>query len=82
MVCFKYINVNTLHTGDNKDDDDDDDDNNNNNNNNDNKGTSIITDATVDFNRPNTVFINRKNKKELVTDTALPLTHNLSSTDT
>ena len=26
MVCFKYINVNTLHTCDNKDDDDDDND--------------------------------------------------------
>ena len=24
MVCFKYITVNTLHKGDNKDDDDDD----------------------------------------------------------
>jgi len=36
MVCFMYIIVNNLHTGDNKDnnDDDDDDDNNNNNNNN------------------------------------------------
>jgi len=34
------------------------------------------------FNRPNTVFINRKNKKELVADTALPLTHNVSSTET
>jgi hypothetical protein len=33
MVCFRYLIVNTLHTGDNKDDDDDDDDNNNNNNN-------------------------------------------------
>ena len=31
MVCFRYIIVNTLHKGDNKDDDDDDDDNNNNN---------------------------------------------------
>jgi hypothetical protein len=29
MVCFRYIIVNTLHKGDNKDDDDD---NNNNNN--------------------------------------------------
>jgi hypothetical protein len=26
MVCFRYIIVNTLHKGDNKDDDDDDDD--------------------------------------------------------
>ena len=34
MVCFRYIIVNTLHKGDNKDDDDDDDNNNNNNNNN------------------------------------------------
>jgi hypothetical protein len=45
MICFRYINVNALHKGDNKDDDDngggggdggghDDDDNNNNNNNN------------------------------------------------
>jgi hypothetical protein len=34
MVCFRYIILNTLQTGDNKDDDDDDDNNNNNNNNN------------------------------------------------
>ena len=33
MVCFRYIIVNTLQKGDNKDDDDDDDNNNNNNNN-------------------------------------------------
>jgi len=32
MVCFRYIVVNTVHRGDNKDDDDDDDDDNNNNN--------------------------------------------------
>jgi len=25
MVCFRYVVVNTLHSGDNKDDDDDDD---------------------------------------------------------
>jgi hypothetical protein len=31
MVCFRYIIVNTQHTGDNKDDYDDDDNNNNNN---------------------------------------------------
>jgi hypothetical protein len=30
MVCFRYINVNTLHKGDKKDDDYDDDDDNNN----------------------------------------------------
>jgi hypothetical protein len=29
MTCLVYINVNTLHQGDNKDDDDDDDNNNN-----------------------------------------------------
>jgi len=37
MVCFKYISVNSLYKGGNKDkdgNDDDDDDNNNNNNNN------------------------------------------------
>ena len=33
MVCFRYIIVNTLHKGDNKDNDDDDDDDVNNNNN-------------------------------------------------
>jgi hypothetical protein len=31
MVCFRYIIVNRLHKGDNKDDDNYDDDNNNNN---------------------------------------------------
>jgi len=34
MVCFRYIIVNTIHEGDNKDDDDGDDDDDNNNNNN------------------------------------------------
>jgi hypothetical protein len=29
MVCFRYIIVNILHKGDNKDDDDDDNNNNN-----------------------------------------------------
>ena len=33
MVCFRYMIVNTLHKGDNKDDDDDDDDDCNTNNN-------------------------------------------------
>jgi hypothetical protein len=42
MVCFKYITVNTLHKGDNKDDDDDDDDDNNNNNNNNENDWTII----------------------------------------
>jgi hypothetical protein len=34
MDCLRYIIVNTLHKGDNKDEDDDGDDDNNNNNNN------------------------------------------------
>jgi hypothetical protein len=34
MVGFRYVIVNTVHKGDNKDDVDDDDGNNNNNNNN------------------------------------------------
>jgi len=36
MVCFRYIVVNTLHKGYNKDDDDDDDDDNDNDDNNNN----------------------------------------------
>jgi hypothetical protein len=44
MVCFRYVIVNTLHKGDNKDDDDDDDDKNNNNNNN-NKPQHILQKA-------------------------------------
>ena len=39
MVCYRYIIVNTLHKGDNRDDDDDDDDDDNNNNNNNNNST-------------------------------------------
>jgi len=31
MVCFRYIIVNTLHKGDNKDNNDDDNNNNDNN---------------------------------------------------
>ena len=34
MAFFRYINVNTLHQGDNKDNDNDDNNSNNNNNNN------------------------------------------------
>ena len=34
MVCCRYIIVNTLHKGDNKNNDDDDDDDDDNNNNN------------------------------------------------
>jgi hypothetical protein len=43
-LCFKYVIVNTLHTGDNKDDDDnydDDDDDDDNNNNSNNVGNPV-----------------------------------------
>ena len=44
MVCFRYIIVNTVHKGDNKDNDDDDDDDVNNNNNNNKEDTwKIVT---------------------------------------
>ena len=33
MTCFRYVNVNTLLKGDNRDDDENDNDNNKNNNN-------------------------------------------------
>ena len=42
MICFRYITVNTLHEGDNKDDDDDDDDDDDNNNNNNNRPDILI----------------------------------------
>jgi len=35
---------------------------------------SIITDKTVDFDRPDTVLIDRQNKAALVVVTAVPLT--------
>jgi len=35
---------------------------------------SIITDTTADFNRPDTVLIDRENKASLVIDIAVPLT--------
>jgi hypothetical protein len=40
--CFRYIIVNSVHKGENRDDDDDDDDNNNNNNNNNNLTSTVI----------------------------------------
>jgi hypothetical protein len=42
---------------------------------------SIITDRTVDFNRPIVVLINRENKTALVIDIAVPLPHNLPKTE-
>ena len=40
---------------------------------------SIITDKTVDLNRPDVVFIGRENKTALVIDIVVPLTQNLSN---
>jgi len=42
---------------------------------------SIITDKTVDCNRPDVVFIERENKTALVIDIVVPLTQNLSNTE-
>jgi len=42
---------------------------------------SIITDKTVDFNRPHIMLIQRHNKTPLVRDVAFPLTHNLAKTE-
>jgi len=42
---------------------------------------SIITDKTVDFNRPHIMLIERQNKRAHVTDVAVPLTHNLAKTE-
>jgi hypothetical protein len=39
-----------------------------------------ITD-TIDFNRPDVVLINTENKRAFLIDTAVPLTHNLSTTE-
>ena len=36
---------------------------------------SIITDTAADFNRPDTVLIDRENKAALVIDIAVPMTH-------
>jgi hypothetical protein len=43
---------------------------------------TIITDKTVDFNRPDIVVIDRKNKIALAVDMAVPLVHNFSNTET
>jgi len=41
---------------------------------------SIITDKTVDFNRPDIVLTDMGNKTALVIDTAITLTHKLRNT--
>jgi hypothetical protein len=40
---------------------------------------SVITDQTIDFNRPDIMFIDRVKKTALVIDIAVPLTHNFSN---
>jgi hypothetical protein len=47
MVCVRYVIVNTVHTGDNKDDDDEDVDEDNNNNNNNNNNTLFTGEITL-----------------------------------
>ena len=42
---------------------------------------SIMTDKTVDFSRSDVVFVDGENKTALVTDIAVPWTHNLSYTE-
>jgi len=42
---------------------------------------SVITDKTVDFNRPGTVLTDRENKTALVIDTAVPLPHKPPKTE-
>lgn len=41
----------------------------------------IITDRTIDYNRPDLVLIDKDNKKALIIDIACPLTHNLHKTE-
>ena len=40
-----------------------------------------MTDKTVDFSRSDVVFVDGENKTALVTDIAVPWTHNLSYTE-
>lgn len=42
---------------------------------------SIITDKTVDHNRPDIVLIDKVNKRGILVDIAVPLTHNLEETE-
>ena len=90
MVCFKYIIVNTLYKGDNKDDDDDDDnDDDNDNNNNNNKpvyeegdvtvlwNREVHTDREVTANRPDIIIKNKKEKTCTLIDVAIPADRNV-----
>ena len=41
----------------------------------------IITNKTIDFNRPDILLIDKVNKKALIIDIGVPLTHNLSKVE-
>jgi hypothetical protein len=76
MVCFGYVNVNSLHKGYLGS-------NNNNNNNNNNNfklywNRSIITDKTILSNRPDITLMNKTTKNTFLIDIAVPNTHNLA----
>jgi len=47
MLFFKYIIVNSMYKGENKDDDDDNDDDDNNNNNNNNRSNSRLISICI-----------------------------------
>jgi len=47
MFFFRYIIVNTLHKGDNKDDNDDDDDDDDDNNNNNNIWINLLKNKDI-----------------------------------
>ena len=41
----------------------------------------ILTDKTVDFNRPDLILINKKEKNAIIIDVAVPLSHNVKKTE-
>ena len=41
----------------------------------------ILTDRTVDFNRPDLILINKKEKNAIIIDVAVPLSHNVKKTE-
>ena len=40
-----------------------------------------MTDKTADFNRPDLIFINKKEKSAIIIDVAVPLSHNVRKTE-
>jgi len=41
----------------------------------------ILTDKTIDFNRPDLILINKKEKSAIIIDVAVPLSHNIKKTE-